>query len=79
METSVELEIKKFGAEIRGLRKSKNFTQSQLAAMCDVDIRTIQRIEKGEFNPSLKVLINLAKSFEYTLSELFFKVEKHKY
>ena len=76
MESSDEFEIKKIGAEIHVLRKSKNFTQAQLAAMCDVDIRTIQRIEKGEFNPSLKVLIHLAKSFDYTLSEFFFKVDK---
>ncbi len=41
--------------------------------MYDVDIRTLQRIEKGEFNPSLKVLIQLAKSFDYTLSDFFFQ------
>ncbi|NBV08627.1 MAG: XRE family transcriptional regulator [Flavobacteriia bacterium] len=46
-------------------------TQQQLAALCDVDIRTIQRIEKGGFNPSLKILRQLALAFDLSLSSLF--------
>lgn len=70
----IDQEFKKFGTAIREIRISKKITQFQLATMCDVDIRTIQRIEKGEFNPSLKILIHLANSFGLTLSELFFQV-----
>jgi transcriptional regulator with XRE-family HTH domain len=71
VENELGLELQKFGAKIREIRKSKNITQQQLAALCDVDIRTIQRIEKGGFNPSLKILRQLALAFDLSLSSLF--------
>lgn len=46
-------------------------TQQTLAALCEVDIRTIQRIEKGEFGFGLHLLFALADAFEVELPELF--------
>ena len=76
MQSSFENDLKQFGTEIKTVRKSKKITQLQLSSLCDVDIRTIQRIEKGEFNPSLRVLIRIANAFEMSLSSLVKQVEE---
>lgn len=76
MQSSFENDLKQFGTEIKSLRKAKKITQLQLASLCDIDIRSIQRIEKGEFNPSLRVLIRIANAFEMSLSNLIKQVEE---
>lgn len=48
-------------------------TQSNLASLCDVDIRTIQRIEKGTFNMSLKIFFAISDALEIQPSELLVK------
>lgn len=75
MQSSFENDLKQFGTLIKTVRKSKQLSQFQLASLCDVDIRTIQRIEKGEFNPSLRVLLRIANAFEMSLSNLIKLVE----
>jgi transcriptional regulator with XRE-family HTH domain len=75
VQSSFENDLKQFGTEIKTVRKSKKITQLQLSSLCDVDIRTIQRIEKGEFNPSLRVLVRIANAFEMSLSSLIKQVE----
>ena len=39
------------GQKILELRKQKGFTQEELVAQCNINVRTIQRIEAGEVNP----------------------------
>ncbi len=75
MQSSFENDLKQFGIEIKTVRKSKKITQLQLSSLCDVDIRTLQRIEKGEFNPSLRVLVRIANAFEMSLSSLIKQAE----
>jgi transcriptional regulator with XRE-family HTH domain len=75
VQSSFENDLKQFGTEIKTVRKSKKIIQLQLASLCDIDIRTIQRIEKGEFNPSLRVLISIANAFEMSISNLIKQVE----
>ncbi len=45
-------------------------TQSQLATFCDIDIRSIQRIEKGEQNLSIALLYSICESLEVPPYEL---------
>ena len=75
MQSSFENDLKQFGIEIKTVRKSKKITQLQLSSLCDVDIRTLQRIEKGEFNPRLRVLVRIANAFEMSLSSLIKQAE----
>ncbi len=63
MKKSYERELILIGQRIKEMRISKKLTQSSLASLCDVDIRTIQRIEKGEFNMSLKILFTISDTF----------------
>lgn len=75
VQSSFDNDFKQFGDGVKSIRKTKKITQLQLASLCDVDVRTIQRIEKGEFNPSLRVLTRIANAFEMTLSGLIKALE----
>jgi transcriptional regulator with XRE-family HTH domain len=63
-------EIELVGKRIRLLRLENQMTQSHLATMCDVDIRTIQRIEKGQQNISLTLLLSLITSLNTNVNKL---------
>jgi transcriptional regulator with XRE-family HTH domain len=58
------------GARIRDLRKSTKLTQEGLAAKAGIDSKYVQDIERGEANPTLAMLVALAKALELTLAEL---------
>jgi transcriptional regulator with XRE-family HTH domain len=41
-------------------RKSKGFTQTELAEKCGMTERSVQKIEAGEYLPNTEVLIKIA-------------------
>ena len=45
-------------------------TQQSLSDLCQVDIRTIQRVESGEFGSGLHIIYAIAEAFEMTAAEL---------
>lgn len=49
------------GQRIKKQRLTKGLTQSELSALIDCEIKSIQRIEKGKMNMSLKLFISLTK------------------
>lgn len=56
-------------------RIKRSMTQQELADRVGVTRQTIGLIEKGEYNPSLKLCIAIAKELNKTLDELFWEVE----
>lgn len=70
MQKAYTSEIKRLGKHIKVLRESKKITQQNLAGFCEVDIRTIQRIEKGEFGMSLHILFAIAEALNVSADEL---------
>ncbi|MGB3948550.1 MAG: helix-turn-helix transcriptional regulator [Bacteroidia bacterium] len=58
--------LKNLSKNIKKIRKEKGLTQAD----CNVDERTIRRIENENFNPSLLTLIQIAKGLDVTLTEL---------
>ncbi len=54
---------------IRKLRLSNGWSQEQLAELCNLSVRTIQRVEKGK-KPSLETLNSLASVLKIDVSEL---------
>lgn len=54
---------------VRKLRLEKGWSQEQLAEICDLSVRTIQRIERGQ-KPSLESLKALAAAFETDVANL---------
>ena len=57
--------------KIRALRQERGMDQSQLAALVGVRRETISRLEKGLYNPSLKLAMDIAKVFGCTVEEIF--------
>lgn len=57
--------------KIKEYRTRLDIKQSELAEMAGVRRETIVRLEKGLYNPSLKLAMDLAKIFGTTVEELF--------
>ncbi|AEB31212.1 putative HTH-type transcriptional regulator (plasmid) [Carnobacterium sp. 17-4] len=58
---------------IKVARIQVDLTQQQLAEKVDVTRQTISLIEKGKYNPSLKLCLNICHAVNKTLDELFWK------
>jgi putative transcriptional regulator len=56
---------------IKELRARYNLTQEELAKRVGVRRETIVFLEKGKYNPSLKLAYDVAKVLETTIEELF--------
>lgn len=61
--------------KIKELRASKNLKQGELAELVNVRRETIIRLEKGQYNPSLKLAMDIAKVFDTTVEEIFIFVD----
>jgi DNA-binding XRE family transcriptional regulator len=70
VQKSYNTELKKLGKKIKKMRESAKMTQQTLSDTCEVDIRTIQRIENGEFGMGLPILFAIADAFEISASDL---------
>ena len=53
------------------LRKEKGLQQSELAAPIGVRRETISNLERGKYNPSLKLAMDIVKVFEKSVEEIF--------
>ncbi|MEN1968679.1 helix-turn-helix transcriptional regulator [Lentibacillus sp. N15] len=58
---------------IKIARVEQSLTQEQLAIRVSVARQTIGLIEKGKYNPSLKLCIAIAKALNKTLDDLFWE------
>ena len=57
--------------KIKNYRTQLNIKQSELAQKVGVRRETIVRLEKGLYNPSLKLAMDIAKFFNTTIEDLF--------
>ena len=60
-----------FTTRLKELRAAKNMKQGELAELVGVRRETIIRLEKGQYNPSLKLAIDIARVFGCTVEEVF--------
>lgn len=68
-----------FNTKIKVLRTERGITQEELALDLGVNRGTILAIEKGTFNPSLKLAFAIAKYFNKTVDEIFQVVKEEEY
>ncbi len=61
--------------KIKEYREMRNMKQSDLAELVGVRRETIVNLERGKYNPSLKLAMDIAKVFHVTVEELFAYVE----
>jgi putative transcriptional regulator len=62
--------------KIKLARVEKGLSQQDLADMVGATRQTIGLIEKGKYNPSLNLCINIAKALNRTLNDLFWNEDK---
>ena len=58
---------------VKVARVQKDMTQKDLAAAVGVSRQTINAIEQGEYNPTIKLCRAICRVLEKTLDELFWK------
>ncbi len=56
---------------IKEYRAKYNLTQAELADKVGARRETISFLEKGEYNPSLKLAVKIAQQFQVSVEELF--------
>ena len=61
--------------KLKEYRERDNFKQAELAELVGVRRETIVNLEKGKYNPSLKLAMDIAKVFHTTVEELFAHTE----
>ncbi len=60
-----------FECRLKKYRLLKDLTQEQLAAKVGVRRETIMRLEKAQYNPSLKLAIDISRVVEAPIEEIF--------
>ncbi len=56
---------------LKSARVAKDMSQEDLAKAVGVSRQTINSIEKGDYNPTIKLCISICKVLGKTLDELF--------
>lgn len=62
---------------IRELRARHRMTQADLAKAIDVSRQTIVAIEKGEYNPSILLVLRMAAIFDEPADTIFWLADKN--
>jgi putative transcriptional regulator len=57
--------------KIKELREKRNLTQEALAEKVDVTRQTILFLEKGKYNPSLRLAYKIAKVLHSKIEDVF--------
>lgn len=60
-----------FECRLKKYRLLKDLTQEQLAAQVGVRRETIMRLENAQYNPSLKLAIDISRVVEAPIEEIF--------
>lgn len=60
-----------FICNLKRFRVLKGLTQEQLAERVGVRRETIMRLEKAQYNPSLKLAVDISRAVEAPIEEIF--------
>lgn len=61
---------------MKAARASKDMTQKELAETVDVSRQTINMIEKGEYNPTIKLCRAICRALDKKLDDLFWEEDE---
>lgn len=59
--------------KLKAARAAKDMSQQLLADAVGVSRQTINAIEKGDYNPSIRLCIAICKALDKSLDELFWE------
>ncbi|WP_102411279.1 helix-turn-helix domain-containing protein [Beduinella massiliensis] len=60
-----------FECRLKKYRLQSDMTQEQLALRVGVRRETIMRLEKAQYNPSLKLAIDISRAVKASIEEIF--------
>lgn len=61
---------------LKAARAGKDWSQQQLADAVGVSRQTINAIEKGDYNPTIRLCLAICKALGCTLDELFWEEDE---
>lgn len=61
--------------KLKSARVGKDLTQQGLADAIGVSRQTISAIEKGDYNPTIKLCLAICRALDKTLDDLFWEDE----
>lgn len=61
----------KLGEKIRKLRKKQGLSQEQVAVEAKIDLTTLNEIENGNRNPSVKTIYKISLALKTPIEDLF--------
>ncbi len=61
--------------KLKSARAAKDMSQADLAEAVGVSRQTINSIEKGDYNPTIKLCLSICKVLNKTLDEIFWEEE----
>ena len=59
--------------KLKAARAGKDLSQQQLADAVGVSRQTINAIEKGDYNPTIRLCVAICRALDKTLDELFWE------
>lgn len=62
--------------KLKAARAGRDLSQQQLADTVGVSRQTVNAIEKGDYNPTIKLCIAICRALDCTLDELFWTEEE---
>lgn len=63
---------------MKAYREKLSMSQNELAERVGVRRETIVRLEKGQYNPSLKLALDISKVFQVSVEDVFFFMEENR-
>ena len=60
-----------FECRLKQYRQRRELTQEQLAALVGVRRETIMRLEKAQYNPSLKLAVDISRAVGAPIEDIF--------
>ena len=61
----------------KSARAAKDMSQKELAETVNVTRQTINAIESGDYNPSIRLCIALCKALDKTLDQIFWEADDY--
>ena len=64
--------------KLKAARASRDLSQEELASRVGVSRQTVSAIEKGDYNPTIKLCVAICRELGKTLDELFWEETEKK-
>jgi HTH-type transcriptional regulator, competence development regulator len=68
--STINMSTETIGKKLRILREEKKLTLRRVAALIDIDVAILSKMERGERKLSKKIILKLAEIYKYNSDEL---------